>query len=312
MVNGEVTDTPIEGIEKITWIERYKGPSECIIVGDPLLLLNTLPFEMDFTSIQSQDIMVVEGRTIDESKPGSPKAEVRGRSSLWLAMDRTIVYPGPANDAILEGEHVNAIVDLIHNYLSDSWAIIKYLDDTVAFFTTGGARLLLEREALSSIVYDLLLPDDAGLKTIRPNPNRLRLETIFTDPLSEWYYDFGEEVTPAEEIFYVIYNGTNTGAEFNLNSGDDHKVKYSWSKRPIENLRYAPSGAKASIIEAVSTKDDPVYRVHYNVGDVVYIYGNYGFNGDFRVIEVATIEDKLEEKFIITFAPVYSSSQGQN
>lgn len=380
---------PIEGIEKITWVERYNQPGEFIIIGDPVPLATNLPLGRFISHSGTDDVMVVETHFIDESEDSEypKKLQVKGTSITNYIMQNRVVhrrapyddeetfwsYNGYDDFALKAAYYetggtnvVNLLLQLLNHHLTEASGLtenienlinMSYVESDVFFWNYATDKL----PYLNQAVYKILLESDIGLKAVRPGPNRAYLED--PDFIAGFYSGSWD---PKEMIFFVVHGGNDLSDSviFDINNGDVHNARYLWTNKHDKNSFYsaineyvqrwfnedlgtlggwsrkelrlehrdydplAPGEGYETIIwtvlnergrEAIrlaqsqgiildalgTTNSGPKYGIHYRVGDIVKVFGNYGVNQNMRVSEIAFTQDKDKEFVVPTFKPVY-------
>ena len=382
---------PIEGIEKITWVERYNQPGEFIIIGDPVPLATNLPLGRFISHSGTDDVMVVETHFIDESEDSEypKKLQVKGTCITNYIMQNRVVhrrapydeeetfwsYSGYADFAVKAAYYetgpstisvVNLLVQLLNNHLTEASGLnenienlinMSYVDSDILF----GNYVTDKLPYLNKAVYKILLESDIGLKAVRPGPDRAYLED--PDFIASFYSGSWD---PKEMIFFVVHGGNDLSDSviFDINNGDVHNARYLWTNKHDKNAVYSGNEeyvqrdfgedlgtlggwsrkvarvdlqdydplevgegyetlilialnergreairlaqSQGIIIDALGTTNSgPKYGIHYRLGDIVKVFGNYGINQNMRVSEVAFTQDKDKEFIIPTFKPVY-------
>lgn len=382
---------PIEGIEKITWVERYNQPGEFIIIGDPVPLATNLPIGRFISHSGTDNVMVVESHFIDESEDSEypKKLQVKGTCITNYIMQNRVVhrYPptgeeeafwsyseyyefarkaayyetGPVTINI-----VQLILNLLNHHLTESYGLNESIENLINLSygiesdNAFGNYVTDKLPYLNKAVYKILLEADIGLKAFRPGPRRAYLED--PDFISIFYSGLND---PKEMLFFLIHAGTDLSDSviFDINNGDVHNARYLWTNKHDKNAFYSGNEeyvqrwfsddlgtlggwsrkvarvdlqdyipldtvdydtliwtalnergreairlaqSQGIIIDALGTRNSgPKYGVHYQVGDVVRVIGNYGVNQNMRVSEVAFTQDKDVEFIVPTFKPVY-------
>lgn len=254
---------PIQGIEKITWVERYNQPGEFTIVGNPVPLLEQLPLDKFISHSGSEEVMVVEEHYIDESTDSDEQTKlvVKGTSLTdYIMKNRVVSY----NPLLIEdpwgfedffnfsnrpahyngGETTYYIGDflliLLQNSLKNATGTNENVFNLQLMYYELNTYLGLNGYAtdnipyLSDAIYKLLLGYDIGLKASRPSPNRKYLE----DYAVEHGFDLVDY--PYQSIFFVLHDGSDLSDSviFNFNDGDIHKARYFWSNKNKKNAYY--------------------------------------------------------------------------
>lgn len=382
---------PIEGIEKITWVERYNQPGEFIIIGDPVPLATNLPLGRFISHSGTDDVMVVETHFIDESEDSEypKKLQVKGTCITNYIMQNRVVhrrapydeeetfwsYSGYDDFAVKAAYYetgpstisvVNLLVQLLNNHLTEASGLnenienlinMSYVDSDILF----GNYVTDKLPYLNKAVYKILLESDIGLKAVRPGPNRAYLED--PDFIANFYSGSWD---PKEMIFFVVHGGNDLSDSviFDINNGDVHNARYLWTNKHDKNSFYSATKeyvqrwfnedlgtlggwlrkelrlehqdydplevgegyetliwialnqrgreairlaqSQGIILDALGTTNSgPKYGIHYRVGDIVKVFGNYGVNQNMRVSEIAFTQDKDKEFVVPTFKPVY-------
>lgn len=378
---------PIEGIESITWIERYNQPGEFTIIGNPVPLMSNLPLGKFISTSTSEEVMVVETHYIDETQdnPNGTKLVVTGTSITdYIMKNRVVSYnlDYAATDIWDYEDHYQfshvplrydseisttyigqLLVNIINNHLKQATGLNENLFNMYTFYIDlntyfeYASYVSTKMQYLNELIYDLLLGTDLGLKSSRPGPNRKALE----DAAVLAGFDIGEY--PDQNIFFIFHAGNDVSetAIFNTNDGHIHDARYFWSNKNEKNAFYSAnrdyaqrtffddfgddggwfrkvlkvdldgyvpydqtttdiwgtlnghgeerlreSNAKGFILDAKGSKTSgPKYGIHYRVGDVVKVFGNYGINQNMRVSEVAIFQDGNEVSAIPTLRAVY-------
>lgn len=383
---------PIEGIEKITWVERYNQPGEFIIIGDPVPLAANLPLGRFISHSGTDNVMVVESHFIDESEDSEypKKLQVKGTCITNYIMQNRVVhrrapygeeetfwaYSGFSNFARKAAYYeagpvtinvVQLLINLLNDHLTEANGLNESIENLINLSydiesNNNFSNYVTDKlPYLNKAIYKILLEADIGLKAFRPGPRRAYLED--PDLIALFYSGLGD---PKEMLFFLVHDGSDLSDSviFDINNGDVHNARYLWSNRHDKNAFYSgneeyvqrdfgedlgtlggwlrkvarvdlqdysplDSGedyeiliwtalnergreairlaqSQGIIIDALGTTNSgPKYGIHYQIGDIVKVFGNYGVNQNMRVSEVAFTQDKDKEFVIPTFKPVY-------
>lgn len=234
----------INGINNVTWIERYREPGEFTIKGPVSSRLRTfLPLGTLISHIDTLEVMMVENHEIDEKVSDSePEIVVTGRSlDAWLEQRivgedvETYVFGGHRlytflvdyrleyntsweQTRILIDSHIGALTNLTSE--NEIPGFIAVSNQQHIGPSTTQTRVM-KRQNLHRAVMELLAVDDFGLKIARPNPMN---------------------VIPARTEFR-IHNGFDMSGQvvFSHVAGDLQNARYFWSNKALKTDYYAVS-----------------------------------------------------------------------
>lgn len=206
---------------------------------------------------------------------------------------------------------------------------------------TSYERTVEKLNTVAEAVYKLLQSADGGLKIERPNASHATLDFIIhpgtdltTTVIFDWY---SKEVEQARYIWavqnrknaayiatdnylQVIRPGSTTGWNLRVMPVDATDWKVAAGEMSVtssakldeirSNLRARGQDAinkslDISILDATISKTSSYkYGVDYNIGDKVFVVGEYGVSDIMRVVEYATTIDKTGESGFPTLAAV--------
>lgn len=232
--------TPIRGLTKAIWVERYREPGEFTFEA-PLEanLGGQLPLGSLVSHTNTLDLMIVEDREITITDNSAPIEVITGRSFTsfmdyrlcgnlipWTAQGtkkvETYTIPSAATWVQLES--------LINSHL-DPGSILYYgstygVNQIKTFhsgFSTAGEirdRPVKAFQTLLQAVIEVAEVEDIGIKCLRPPAGYSNTNTK-PDP---------------NKINFMIHKGKNRGQELAINSLSEFKnAKYFWSSRNMYN-----------------------------------------------------------------------------
>lgn len=353
-LNGEL----VNGLESVSWIEKYREPGEFKIICEPTdALRSQLARGTLISHTGTYDVMMVEDHNI-EDKNGKSVFTITGRSldaflenriasannfSLKNPLtEKTNLYSFPA------AKLSNQIVYLIREHIMSAYQVLNIMDDlpnvdviseVVDALTINNdvKELVVKRGDLSKAVQELLKTIDCGIRVERPKLG-------------------------VPSLRFIVHSGTDkTGSvQFSHENGDLENSRYFWSIKKAKNAALVageyysrvirPVGLSAfdvrmMFVEYPDLDDKPTesapqlayldsvlnqvglqalrenseveiletsvsrfskykYLTHYNIGDFVFVRGNYGMNSVMRITSYASIEDKTGAYGIPTLSPL--------
>lgn len=216
---------------------------------------------------------------------------------------------------------------------------LQIVNDVDVVDPLPGPRLISTLSLLSTAIRDILSSIDCGIKLERPNishPNHLQLILHNgTDKSNTVRFDYN-----AGDISAARYNWSLKGLKNSAYiSSANYTVRFFRDGEEGLDLRLIPltsdweqdyglplfpadeaaikavlaaqtytelSKRKFShIMDATISKNNRyIYGVDYNIGDIVYVIGNYGVEQKMRVVEFARTVDKHEDSSFPTLAPI--------
>lgn len=236
----------INGIEQITWVERYGGGGEVTISGVPTeAFLSDLAIGTLISHTETLEIMVIESHKIDETrvktKDEGIKVEIKGRSlydvlmdgrrittntqEAWIPMWIDDISYYPMEWLLPSGNTWSHVVQLLTAFLtppvgkSGQAQRVRNLEVTSDISRKEQPqkeRVVKRLAALSTTVYDLLASVDFGLKLERPTSAH------------------------PDTIKMIVHGGVDRRfqIQFNWERDDLESAKYLWSDKNKFNAAY--------------------------------------------------------------------------
>lgn len=231
--NGQI----INGIDTITWVERYNSEGEVTLEATPThKLLTAIPDGSIISHVDSESIMMIESHNIEESNDGSAVVKFVGRSIDQILMENRVITLSDHEDDAFEDDFSRFLMEF-NLPLGSSWdhastLLIRYLDDfdhnpeeyvpnlTIRNDIAGDESPLqlrvIPKLSYLTIVRDILGSVKAGLKVERPKN------------------------THPDDVQLVIHRGEDKSNDvmFDWNSGDIASARYLWSIKDNKNSAY--------------------------------------------------------------------------
>jgi len=213
----------VNGIETVTWIERYEKNGEFTITG-PLDagLMQKLPLESLISHMKTKEVMIVENHEISKERI----VTISGRSFETFLENRVVgtnqVWPRPVGTPLEQlslsaGNPWDQVETLIFDYIGPlsyeaGNSLFEFsVTKTGPFPSVTAAVLPLEREAVYDQLVSVLTQYNLGIRSMRPSVDSPSSTTMYVD----------------------IYNGINKAQEvgFSVDFGDITGAEYLWSSK---------------------------------------------------------------------------------
>lgn len=249
----------LNGIDTITWIERFSEPGEFTLTAKASSgLREKLPLASLISHIDTRDVMIVENHEIETpDEDEEPILRITGRSlESWLEQ-RCVGSNVAADGGSLE--YLPDIVmgfdtpwvqaaDLINGHILSGWggpfihpedALLSWvaIHDQQHIGSSTPAERVIRRGNLLTRVQDLAWIDRFGIQVVRP----------------------GIDLTYPASTELRIHNGVDRAAYviFSHAKGDLRKAKYLWSNKEFKNDAYVVSTYNE--LRVVSTSGEEGY-----------------------------------------------------
>ncbi len=235
--NADLTFTggePIVGIDRVSWIERYRDPGEFEITGRLSSGLKAfLPLGAIISHANTMELMIVENREISEEIDSDPKIKITGRSFESYLQNRVVggaqtfisppatldgaVYELPAQATWLQAVQLirEHIVTGVTQSVDDA---VPNVDATSTVTGTGVSEArVIKRGSVHERLLELLEIDDLGIRGNRRN---------------KFLTDFSNSNT-----HLVIYKGQDKTSTviFSAKAGDITSADYLWTLKHAKN-----------------------------------------------------------------------------
>jgi hypothetical protein len=170
----------IEGLESVTWIERYSEPGEFEIQAKLSSgIREKLPIGSVISHVETTEVMMVENHELKQDEDQEVMVVVTGRS-FWAFLEFRQegwdwsgipeIQPIVTASLPLPWIIVNDINAAISNLSSDFNNIVRGVNATTELVYPNVDPMVLKRDTVLNNVLDLLSVGDLGLKTVRRSP----------------------------------------------------------------------------------------------------------------------------------------------
>lgn len=321
----------IQNFDTLAWTERYQVPGDFqIVVNDEISVLEKLPLGSLISHTDTTEVMIVENHNIVRDKEKNLKIKITGRSFETFAENRTNVPVGNITIASIESPQAasyfatallklgllngfSSAADTIPNLLV--YSDIRALDSAMESSTKIGD--------IYSLVLEYLRLCDGGIKTVRPNGAQTTMDLIVHDgkdlTLSIIFYAQYEDLEDAEYFWsiktyknyaamklYDLARIYRTRALLADVTGLERRLLYVdagdlVNSTPPASDDYVAARAqialnehkKIALLQAkISNTAKPKFKINYDVGDLVTVFGEFATSQAMRVTEHILTVDK--------------------
>lgn len=228
----------VGGYDSLIWTENYRSPSEFVITAKLDTGLGVqLPVGSLVSTIQSDEIMIVEDHSVVERKDASPELRITGRSLESILEGRVLganqdwenTPPGSISKINVGSAPVaNQVRDVGNDYIDPVQVfdpddgvqdlLIEYQPPPWPYTPTLEAREL-RRQSVHAMAMDLLSIDDLGIQTLKPGRRRSYFSTSYP------------------HVAFVIHGGEDLSSRVTFASerGDFDEVEFLQTQRKMRN-----------------------------------------------------------------------------
>lgn len=297
-------------------------------------------------SFNGPPILTITGRSLDsflesrvatDDQQGFDNPTVDGYPGPYRSVDQ---YPSRLLQKMLEDQLVTGLA------VRSNFAVPDLLIKTAVNVSEATDLMDGERGNLSKIALGILEEIDAGIRVDRPSVSRTSLDLVIhdgTDKTQSVRFSWKRGDIETAKYFWSNRNHRNAAyvsskfqgrymnnaADFPEPSGltrrvahfylDDIATKPTTPTQVTDLNKRLKNRAKKKlgklsnnqILEATISKDSKFkFMQHYNIGDKVYLLGNYGVSSAMRVVEYILSEDKSGSFGYPVLKPVSTNATG--
>lgn len=251
---------PLNNLESVMWIERYRQPGEFKITG--LIssgLRETLPLGTFVSHSDTKTVMIVEDHSIKEDEDKEGSIEVSGRTFETILEHRIVGANLAYNDPVPPGVEYNMMVswvgDQAHKLIIDHMLAGLVVDpgDEIPYVTVSnlipveGEQVgrVIKRQPVHKALVELLEIYDYGVSSVRKPDGTIQLvlhKGLDKTGLVAFSWKYGELV----------------GSEYLWTSRKDKNVAYV-KGRYVEEFVYTPGaeklGRRVLLVDATDLDD---------------------------------------------------------
>lgn len=249
----------INGIETVTWVERYSQAGEFTITGEPSLMA-LLPVASLISHTGTLDVMMVEQHLVEKNADGVYKLKISGRSADVVAMENRVLTSTWFNRPGTAGFHFGVAWGAA-GLASDFSLLYLIWNYAASLYTWDQLVVMLTKTLQTSSVSLLEDYPNLRIRSTVPDPGTgivfahsfSRLETVWSaaqKQLAEFDGGIRVErpngaVTTLDFIVHIGADLTST-VQFNWASGDLNDARYMWDYTPVKNAAYVSCMNKGS------------------------------------------------------------------
>lgn len=322
----------IQNFESLSWTERYQLAGDFqIIVENEISILEKLPLGSLISHSDTKEVMIVENHEVGRDKNKVLKIKLTGRSFETFAENRTNAPIGDISTPIIVPPQTASYfaTQALKLSLASGFALIA---DAISYVSVNSDMRVLDSAMESatkvgdiySVVLGYLRLCDGGIKNVRPTGAETTLDVIVHDgedlSSSVIFYAQYEDLENATYFWSIknwknyaviapdgdtrIYRSRDVVAD---TTGLQRRILYvdagdiSGITDPAAADDYLSARAQTeldkhkmiSLLQAkISNTAKPKFKVDYDVGDLVTVFGEFATGQLMRVTEHILTIDK--------------------